>query len=135
MRYLISINDIPHNIILSDSQEIADHCASLVGGTARLLADDERVEFPQPEPIRETTINKSAWLKRWTQPERIGIRTLAKTNPYVEDFVELLNNTPDVVHLDDPDMIAGVPQVLSALATAKVIDSKVVSQRLSEILA
>ena len=135
MRYLISINDIPHNIILSDSQAIADHCASLVGGVARPLLDGEIVEFPQPEPIRETTISKSAWLKRWTQPERIGIRALAKTNAYVEDFVELLNNAPDVVHLDDPDIIAGVPQVLNALATAKVIDSKAVSQRLSEILA
>lgn len=135
MRYLISINDIPHNIILSDSQAIADNCASLAGGVARPLLDGEIVEFPQPEPIRETTISKSVWLKRWTQPERIGIRTLAKTNPYVEDFVELLNNAPDVVHLDDPDMIAGVPQVLSALATSGVIDAETIAAREAEILA
>lgn len=135
MRYLISIDSAPHNIILADSQEIADHCASIVGGVARPLLDGEIVEFPQPEPIRETTISKSAWLKRWTQPERIGIRALAKTNAYVEDFVELLNNATDVVHLDDPDMIAGVPQVLSALATSGVIDAETIAAREAEILA
>lgn len=135
MRYLILINDIPHNIILSDSQAIADHCASIVGGISRLLTDDEIVEFPQPESARETTISKSEWLKRWTQPERIGIRTLAKTNVYVEDFVELLNNAPDIVHLDDPDMIVGVPQVLNALSTAGVIDAETIAEREAEILA
>ncbi len=135
MRYLITVDAIPQNIILSDSQEVADHCASIVGGVARLLADDEIVEFPQPEVPRETTISKSAWLKRWTQAERMGIRTLAKTNPYVEDFLELLNNAPDVVHLDDPDIVAGVPQVLAALSSAKGIDAKDITKRVAEILA
>lgn len=135
MRYLITVDSVPHNIILADEKTIADHCASIFGGTARLLGDNEIIEFPQPEIKRETTISKSAWLKRWTQAERIGIRTLAKTNPYVEDFLELLNNAPDVVHLDDPDMMLGVPQVLAALSSAGVIAAKDVSKREAEISA
>lgn len=135
MRYLISINATSHNIILADSQAMADHCAALVGGVARLLADDERVELSAPEPIRETAISKSAWLKRFTQAERIGIRTLAKANPVVEDFLELLNAAPDVVHLDDPDMVAGVPQVMAALESTGVIEKGQAASRAAVILA
>ena len=106
MRYLITVDAIPHNIILADTQEIADHCASIVGGTARLLADDERVEFPESaEPIRETQLTKLQFLRRFTAPERIAIR--ASTNPVIVDFMSLLDLAQDV-RLDDPDTVAGV---------------------------
>lgn len=105
MRYLISINGIPNNIILADSQDIADHCASVVGGTARLLADDETVEFQQPEPIREMQLTKLKFLRRFTAEERIAIR--ASTSPVIVDFMSLLDLAQDV-RLDDPDTIQGV---------------------------
>ena len=105
MRYLISIDSVPSNIILADSQAIADHCASVVGGTARLLADDEVVEFPQPEPIRELQLTKLQFLRRFTTAERIAIR--ASTNPVIVDFMSLLGLALDV-RLDDPDTVQGV---------------------------
>lgn len=105
MRYLISIDAIPHNIILADSQEIADHCASIVNGTARLLADDEVVEFPEPEPVREIQLTKLQFLRRFTAAERIAIR--ASSNPVIVDFMQLLDLAQDV-RLDDADTVAGV---------------------------
>ena len=106
MRYLVSINDIPHNIILADSQDIADHCASVVGGTARLLADDEFVEFPPPPaPPREMQLTKLQFLRLFTTAERIAIR--ASSDPVIVDFLQLLDLAQDV-RLDDPDTIQGV---------------------------
>lgn len=111
MRYLISVDAVPNNVILADSQAIADHCASVVGGTARLLADDERVEFPQPEIQREVQLTKLQFLRRFTTAERIAIR--ASTNPVIVDFMQLLDLALDV-RLDDPDTVTGV-QYLESL--------------------
>lgn len=106
MRYLVSINGIPHNIILADSQDIADHCASVVGGTARLLADDEVVEFPPPpEPPRELQITKLQFLRLFTTGERIAIR--ASSDHVIVDFLQLLDLAQDV-RLDDPDTVQGL---------------------------
>ena len=106
MRYLVSISGIPHNIILADSQDIADHCASVAGGTARLLADDETVEFPSPlEPPRELQITKLQFLRLFTAPERIAIR--ASSDTVIVDFLQLLDLAQDV-RLDDPDTIQGM---------------------------
>lgn len=124
MRYLISVDSTPHNLILADSQEIADHCASIVGGTARLLADDEIVEFPQPEIPREVQLTKLQFLRRFTAYERIAIR--ASSNPIIVDFMSLLDLALDV-RLDDPDTIAGV----NYLETLELIGAG----RAAEILA
>lgn len=106
MRYLVSINCIPHNIILADSQDVADHCASVVGGTARLLADDETVEFPPPPaPPREMQLTKLQFLRLFTTAERIAIR--ASSDPVIVDFLQLLDLAQDV-RLDDPDTVQGV---------------------------
>lgn len=106
MRYLVSINDIPNNIILADSQDIANHCASVAGGTARLLADDEVVEFPPPPPVpREMQLTKLQFLRLFTAPERIAIR--ASSDPVIVDFMQLLDLAQDV-RLDDPDTVQGL---------------------------
>ena len=105
MRYLITVDGIPHTAILADTQEIADHCASIVGGTARLLGDTEIIEFPQSEPIREVQLTKLQFLRRFTTAERIAIR--ASTNPVIVDFMQLLDLAQDV-RLDDQDTVAGV---------------------------
>ena len=105
MRYLITINNIPNNIILADDEAIANHIATLNGGTARLLVDNETVEFPEPEPIREVQLTKLQFLRRFTAEERIAIR--ASANPVIVDFMSLLDLAQDV-QLDDPDTVAGV---------------------------
>ncbi len=106
MRYLITVDSIPHNIILADSQDVADHCASVVGGTARLLADNGAVEFPPPPPVpREMQLTKLQFLRLFTTAERIAIR--ASSDPVIVDFMQLLDLAQDV-RLDDPDTVQGV---------------------------
>lgn len=105
MRYLITVDSIPSNIILADSQAIADLCAASVGGTARLLADNEVEEFPQPEIQRELQLTKLQFLRRFTTQERIAIR--GSTNPVIVDFMQLLDLALDV-RLDDPDTVDGL---------------------------
>ena len=56
------------------------------------------VEPPAPAPIR--FLSRVQFLKRFTQSERIAIRTAAKVSPVVEDFMDLLNSTSEV-NLDD----------------------------------
>ena len=47
------------------------------------------------------------FMRRLTAMERIAARTLAKTDPIMEDFVALLDKA-DVVHTDDPDLRSGI---------------------------
>lgn len=62
-----------------------------------------RLDWMEPFPVQETIISgtspiitKLQFLQRFTQEERIAIREAAKTNPYVEDFLELLNAASEV---------------------------------------
>lgn len=55
------------------------------------------------------------FLKRLTTTERVAIRTLAKTNPNVEDFMDLLNQSGDVVRAN-PDVAMGL-NYLTSLGT------------------
>jgi hypothetical protein len=125
MNYALIKNGFVENLILAD-QAFADYIAhewdavvpangmaigwSYVGGvgTAPVVV--------QPRPsVRD--LAPVAYLKRFTQPERIAIRAAATANPAVNDYVQLLNAVTDVVHLDDPDTVAG----LNALETAGLI--------------
>lgn len=105
MRYAIEKNGVALNVILAESQSIADHIASLDGATARLLADGETVAVLVPEPIREVQLTKLQFLRRFTAEERIAIRT--SLNPIIIDFMQLLDLAQDV-RLDDPDTMGGV---------------------------
>jgi hypothetical protein len=64
---------------------------------------------PQPR----ASIPKIEYLRRFTQSERVAIRLAAAANHTVNDYVELLNATT-TLHLDDPDVIAGVNSLESA---------------------
>jgi len=68
---------------------------------------------PPDRPAGPRLLTKVAYLKRFTQAERIGIREAAKVNAVVEDYVELLNLAQDV-DLADPETIAGVQQLEAA---------------------
>jgi hypothetical protein len=47
-------------------------------------------------PALSTNITKLEFLQRFTADERIAIRTAAKSNPALEDFMELLNAAQSV---------------------------------------
>ena len=47
------------------------------------------------------------FLRRFGPDERIGARTLAKTDPIVEDFMDLLSKATNIIS-DDPDTVAGM---------------------------
>lgn len=62
-----------------------------------------RLDWMEPLPADaliisagQPIITKLQFLQRFTQEERIAIREAAKTNPYVEDFLELLNAASEV---------------------------------------
>lgn len=79
--------------------------------------------IPAPSKI----LSKVAYLKRFTQAERIAIRSAAKVSPQVNDYIEMLNAAADVVHLEDPITAEG----LQALETAGLL----AAGRAAEILA
>jgi len=69
--------------------------------------------IPQPVVVEVVVreISGIAFLRRFTQAQRIAIRDLAKAVPEVDDFMRLLDATiaqGGIVNLDDPDTIAGV---------------------------
>ncbi len=53
------------------------------------------------------TLTKLEYLRRFTQAERITIRTVAETNPILADYMELLNIATEV-NTNDPDTVAAV---------------------------
>ncbi len=62
-----------------------------------------RLDWMEPLPAdaliisaNQPIITKLQFLERFTQAERIAIRDAAKTNPYVEDFLDLLNAATEV---------------------------------------
>lgn len=65
------------------------------------------------------------FLRRFTVQERVAARTLAKTDPVVEDFMDLLNKAANVLS-DDPDTVAGMGYL--------VLVSVLTEQRMNEIL-
>ncbi len=59
------------------------------------------------------TLSKLAYLRRFTGEERVTIRTVAKTNPVLEDYMALLELSEEI-SLDDPDTIAAVKMLEGA---------------------
>ena len=59
-----------------------------------------------PNPV-DKIISPLTFLQSFTQTERIAIRTAAKDNIMLEDFMDLLNKATEV-NLSHPDTIAGV---------------------------
>lgn len=115
MRYLISINATPHNIILCDSQAVADQCAALVGGVARLLADGEVVTMPVPPVLPEYVLTRFQVLKRVGRANRKDIRASVDAN--VLDGWDLIKSA-DLIDVRDDSVIEAV----DAWRTAGIIN-------------
>ena len=62
-------------------------------------------------PARNVT--KLEYLRRFTQDERIAIRTTAASSPVLDDYLKMLELAQDI-NLDDPDTVAAV-QMLEAV--------------------
>lgn len=67
-------------------------------------AEDGSV-IEQSDSNRKLTVLE--FLRRFTAQERVVARTLAKTDPVVEDFLALLSQAQDV-QTSDPDTVAGM---------------------------
>ena len=108
MRFaIINQANIVVNVGLADSPMGEDWIASDTAGPGWTYANGV---FTPPEPVTPPPVRelqKVEYLKRFTQEERIAIRTSAKVNAVAEDYIELMN-AATVVHLDDPDTIKGV---------------------------
>lgn len=71
------------------------------------------LQKPEPPAPAERTITKVAYLRRFTSDERVGIRTAAKTNAVLEDYLSMMELAEEI-NLDDPDTIAAVQMLESA---------------------
>lgn len=74
------------------------------------LVTDMCAGFAQQHLV--TNITQLAFLRRFTDAERVAIRTAAKSNAQVEDYLDLLAKSQDV-DLTDPLTVGGV-QALEA---------------------
>lgn len=114
MRFAIIERNTVINIALADSPLAENWVESETAGVGWSYVDgvfSPPAEPPAPPPVRELT--KIDYLKRFTQEERIAIRSAAKVNPVAEDYIELLN-AATVIHLDDPDTVKGVKTLEAA---------------------
>jgi hypothetical protein len=83
------------------------------------------VAEPIPEPVRPRWIHKAILKQRIPAQKRIAVRVAAKTDPIIEDFLDLLNSADEVL-LDNPETIAGMAYcvslgLLSAQEAAEVL--------------
>lgn len=63
-----------------------------------------------PVAVDPVALNPLAFLRRFTAPERVAIR--ASANPYVVDFMDLLNKATEVLQ-SDPDVQGGMAYLVS----------------------
>lgn len=68
--------------------------------------------FSEPPVVKPKVVSNSVFLQRMTPEERIGVRTLAKTDAIAEDFMQLLNASAEV-HLDNPNVSMGLGYLVS----------------------
>jgi len=99
--------------VLSAGQKYGTPVMSISGGAVTASYPVWGITNP---PIRE--ISGIAFLRRFTAPQRIAARELAKTDPYAADFWGMFDATiasKGTINLDDQDTIAGVGYLASAL--------------------
>lgn len=120
MQYiLIDLNGSPayQEIYAGVVQRFTDLDGNTVSSTGSSSVTDENpptpswaVSDPTPEPeppppIRQLT--KLEYLRRFTQEERIGIRTAASQSPVLDDYLRLLE-LAEFINLDDSDTVGAV---------------------------
>jgi hypothetical protein len=78
------------------------------------LVEDETPETP-PVTVYggRRILSKLEFLRLFKTEERITLRTVAKTNPVVEDYMQLLELAEEI-NLDDEDTVGGVQMMEQA---------------------
>ena len=71
--------------------------------------------------LKESTMSKLDFLKRFNIEERIRCRTLLETDPIVADIFHLLDEADGFVDLKDPETIAGIQylRMINVLSEAR----------------
>lgn len=64
-------------------------------------------------PKTVTVITKLEYLRRFTSQERVTIRTVAKSNPVLEDYLAMLDIAEEI-NLSDADTVAAVQMLEQA---------------------
>lgn len=81
-----------------------------------------RVPDPEPEPAPRR-ISRIGFLQRIPTEKRIAIRTAAKTDVLIEDFLDLLGAT-DIIELDHEATVAGLAYLVGeSLLTAQDVEA------------
>lgn len=104
-RYAIEKDGVALNIILSDSQTVADQIAAQQGATARLLADSENPPRPEPLVIPKYVMTRFQFIKRIGRSNRKDIRASVDFN--VIDGWDLIKSA-DLIDVRDDEVIAAV---------------------------
>ena len=105
-RYVIEKNGYAVNVILSDSAEVADNIASIIGATARLLGANEIPNYaPAPHPLPEYVLTRFQFLKRVGRANRKQIR--ASTDANTVDGWDLVKSL-DLIDVRDDAVIEAV---------------------------
>ncbi len=117
---IVSAFDAPTNGVLSDTAQISWTYANDI-----FSPPPEPEPLPDPEPVTPTERNITgvAYLRRFTQAQRIAIRTLAETDPIAKDLMHLLDSTiaqGGAVNLMDTDTILGVGYLASVLPAQNI---------------
>lgn len=73
----------------------------------------EVTDGPTDVPVVAMVWTKLAYLRRFTQDERIAIRTAAKDVPQLDDYLQLLELAEEV-RSDDPDIAAALAMLEGA---------------------
>lgn len=76
-----------------------------------------------PSPVTERNITGLAYLRRFTQAQRIAIRDLAKTDAIAQDLMYLLDSTiaqGGQVNLMDQDTINGINYLAAMLPSQNI---------------
>ena len=72
----------------------------------QLIIAEASPDAPEPEPTGKV-MTKLEYLRRFSQDERIAIRTVAASNPVLADYMALLELATEI-DTDDPDTQAAV---------------------------
>ena len=71
------------------------------------------LQIPEPAAPVVRIVTKREYLGRFTQAERVAIRTAAKSSVELEDYLALLEISEEI-DLDDEDLIAGLTTLEAA---------------------
>lgn len=108
----IDSNGIAYAVSELSGEVIADNLIPLASMDSAVLGKRWVGGVWEDVPAEETPVALSqlAFLRRFTAPERVAIR--ASANPYVVDFMDLLNKATEVLQ-SDPEVQGGMAYLVS----------------------